>query len=184
MGIQAPWHNLRFVEMVGNQRKIGVAGGDEGDGDDVDPEDTCEALSFECRWGQLKIVGPGKQIAGSQKHRHRQHSGDEEPPEGGLIAATDEQNAAHHQWSGDGAELIECLMQSKSPAEPGAARGVRQHRIAHRRADAATHAFGNDQHDGDLPITGERQERYREQVEQVPGDGNRPILPRPVAEIA
>jgi hypothetical protein len=31
---------------------------------------------------------------------------------------------------------IECLMQSKSPAEPGAARGMRQHRIAHRRADA------------------------------------------------
>ena len=32
--------------------------------------------------------------------------------------------------------------------------------------------------------TGKRQERYREQVEQVPGDGNRPIFPRPVAEIA
>jgi hypothetical protein len=45
------------------------------------------------------------------------------------------------------------------------------------------HALGNDQHNGDLPGTGKRQERYREQVEQVPGDGNRPILPRPVAEI-
>src|SRR5882724_2827721 len=75
-------------------------------------------------------------------------------------------------------------MQSKSPAEPGAARGVRQHRIAHRRADATTYALGNDQHDGDLPSTGKRQERYREQIEQIPRDGNRPILPRPVAEIA
>jgi hypothetical protein len=46
--------------MVGNQRKIGVAGGDEGDGDDVDPEDRCEALTFEGRRGQLEIMGPGK----------------------------------------------------------------------------------------------------------------------------
>jgi hypothetical protein len=28
-------------------------------------------------------------------------------------------------------------------------------------ATVSTHAFGNDQHDGDLPGTGERQERYR-----------------------
>ena len=140
--------------MVGNQRKIRIAGGDEGDGDDVDPKDRCEALTFEGRRGQLEIMGPGEKVTGSQKHRHRQHSRDEEPPEGGLIAAADEQDAADHQWSGDRAELIECLMQSKSPAEPGAARGVRQHRIAHRRADAATHALSNHQHNGDLPGTG------------------------------
>src|SRR6266404_9651542 len=126
---------------------------------------------------------PGKQIAGGQKYRDRQHGWDEEPAEGGLIAAADEEDAAHHQWSGNRAELVERLMQPKSPAEPSLARGMRQHRIAHRRADAATHALGNDQHSGDLPSTGERQERYGEQVEQIPGDGNCPIPPRPVAEI-
>src|SRR5437899_3716981 len=63
----SPGHDLRFVEMVGDQRKIRVAGGDESDGDDVDPEDRCEALAFERRQGELEIMGPGKEIAGSQK---------------------------------------------------------------------------------------------------------------------
>src|SRR6266404_9371043 len=126
---------------------------------------------------------PGKEVAGSQKYRDRQYGRDEEPAEGGLIAAADEEDAAHHQGSGNRAELVERLMQPKSPAEPGLARGVRQHRIAHRRADAATRALGNDQHRSDLPSTGKRQERYGEQVEQISGDGDRPILPRPVAEI-
>jgi hypothetical protein len=48
--------------MVGNQRKIRIAGGDEGDGDDVDPEDRCKALAFERRRCQLEIMGPGKKV--------------------------------------------------------------------------------------------------------------------------
>src|SRR5712671_3987536 len=98
--------------MVRNQRKIRIAGGDEGDGDDVDPEDRSKTLTFEGRRGQLEIMRPGKKVSGRQKHRHRQHSRNEEPSEGGLIAAADEQDGAHHQWSGDRAELIEYLMQS------------------------------------------------------------------------
>jgi hypothetical protein len=45
------------------------------------------------------VTSQSFRITLGQKHRHRQHSRDELQPEGGLIAAADEQDAAHHQWA-------------------------------------------------------------------------------------
>ena len=61
--------------MVGNQRKIGIAGGDEGDRDEVDPKSRIKAFDFESRRCEIEIMRPREQHAGRKDQRNRYERG-------------------------------------------------------------------------------------------------------------
>ena len=60
--------------------------------------------------------------------------------------------------------------------------GVRQHRVARRRANGAAHALGDDQSRGNFPPPGESEQRHCEEIERVAGDRDRPVALRSVSE--
>ncbi len=108
-------HHIRSAKVIGNQRKIDIARGDECHGEKVNPEDRRQAAGFEGGRGQVEIVRPRKQVPRGKEHRNRQHCRDDKHGETRPVIATGEQDRADHQGAGDGAGLVECLVQAEAP---------------------------------------------------------------------
>lgn len=50
-------HNVCLGQVVGDERKVGISGGDEGGTGDIRPEDARNALAFELGTRDLEIAG-------------------------------------------------------------------------------------------------------------------------------
>src|SRR5712671_3746086 len=152
IGIQVAGIIAAFIEVIGNQRKIRIARGDEGNRDEVDAKGRGEAGRVERRRRQLEIARPREQQTGGEDKRNRHQRRGEENGESRAIIIAEEEDPADDQRPDDGSGLIERLVKTKAPAESSLTRGMRQHRVARRRTDRPSHPLGNDQNDRDLPI--------------------------------
>ena len=79
-------HQPALVEVEGDQRIVGVSGGDERDRQHVDPEDRGQTLGLERLRSQVEVPRPREQIPRRQQHRYRKESGHDENAEGLAVA--------------------------------------------------------------------------------------------------
>ena len=170
--------------MIGNQRKIRIARGDEGNRDEVDAKGRGEAGRVERRRRQLEIARPREQQTGGEDKRNRHQRRGEENGESRAIIIAEEEDPADDQRPDDGSGLIERLVKAKAPAQSSLTRGMRQHRVARRRTDRPSHPLCNDQSDRDLPIAREGEERHSQQVQQIATDRDRPIAAAEIGEVS
>jgi hypothetical protein len=74
--------------VVGDQREVGIAGGDERDRDEVDPKVRGEAAGVEGRWRQFEVARSRKQQRSGENQRD-QHDrwGGQNRERGAIIMA-------------------------------------------------------------------------------------------------
>ncbi|MEJ0040784.1 MAG: hypothetical protein WDM81_00520 [Rhizomicrobium sp.] len=85
------------------------------------------------------------------------------------------QHEGGDQRAGDGAGLVERLLQAERPALADVIAGFRLHRVGGRAADRLARTFEHDEERGGLPIEGEGHRGHREHGQGIAADGQRPI---------
>ena len=75
-------------------------------------------------------------------------------------------------------------MHPERPPVPDVLGRVGEHRVPGRVADALADPLGDDQHRGDLPAPGQREQRHDRHLQDVAADRDRPVLPGAVGAAA
>ena len=101
-----------------------------------------------------------------------------------MVALAKREQARDQKRPAQAARLVERGVQAEAPAGAGAACGVGEHGATDRGADRAPEALGDQQQHGDRPGPGEREQRHRKQVDQVPGAHDRPVVPAAIGRAA
>gem|GEM_PF-6552567 len=115
------------------------------------------------------------------KRRDRRYQKNRVP---GTVIPAEGVDARDDQRSEDRADLVQRFVQREPPSTAHFRRRVRQHRVTGRHPYRLSHALGDHQDGREFPTARQREERYREQVDRVSQQGDRPVPARPIADDA
>ena len=134
--------------------------------------------------GHFELARPWVHLPRREQHREREHGRHQQRGEGGGILPGAVEHQSHDQRADQGAGLVHGFVQPETPSPAHLMGRVGQHGVARRRADGLARPLQHHEGHGCLPSPRQRECWHGQQIQPIADQGDRPVPPRPVAQIA